>query len=66
MKNMSITAVKGINGVESTQDDIIRIVKTIYINTQGISSDEPFDGINIIRYIMEDGSSYSEKKLIRK
>lgn len=66
MKKISIKAVKGVNGIESSQADGAVLVRTIYTNTQGISSDEPFDGINIIRYIMEDGSSYTEKKLIRK
>lgn len=66
MKKISIKAVKGVNGIEYSQRDEAVIVRTIYTNTQGLSSDEPFDGINIIRYIMEDGSSYSEKKLIRK
>ena len=66
MKNISIMAVKGVNGIESSQTDASVLVRTIYTNTHGISSEEPFDGINIIRYIMEDGTSFTEKKLIRK
>lgn len=66
MRKITIVAVKGVNGIESTDSDDAVVVRTIYTNAQGISSDEPFDGINIIRYMFEDGTSYSEKKLIRK
>lgn len=65
IKKIEIKAVKGVNGVEYIDSDIA-VERIIYINTQGIVSDEPFDGINIVRYIMSDGSSYSEKKIFNK
>ncbi len=37
------------------------IVSTIYVNPQGMQSDKPFDGVNIVINRYEDGSTSTSK-----
>lgn len=64
-KSFSINAIRGANGIEETHnDDVLSIVKTVYYNMQGISSDTPFSGLNTIKYTLDDGAVVIEKKFI--
>lgn len=64
-KSFSINAIRGANGIEETHnDDVLNIVKTVYYNMQGISSDTPFSGLNTIKYTLDDGAVVIEKKFI--
>lgn len=64
-KSFSINAIRGANGIEETHnDDVLSIVKTVYYNMQGISSDTPFSGLNTIQYTLDDGAVVIEKKFI--
>ena len=58
----SIDAIGGVSGVESYDNDLLEIKNIIYYNTAGVPSDNPYKGLNIVRYIYEDGSMSTEKQ----
>ncbi len=59
----TVNAIRGVSGVEDHESDFMEPVRTIYYNTAGQQSNEPFPGLNIVRYIYPDGRSASEKIL---
>lgn len=64
-KSFAINAILGANGIEAVHNsDIGNVVNTVYYNTQGISSDIPFKGLNNVKYTLEDGSIIIQKKFI--
>lgn len=66
LKSISINAILGTNGIEAIPetDGILNVVRTVYYNVQGISSDVPFKGLNNIKQTLEDGSVIITKKYI--
>lgn len=59
--SFSVNAIRGVSGIEDHEDDFAEVEQTIYYNTQGVSSSEPFPGMNIVRRILSNGQSYTEK-----
>lgn len=59
---LEIKAILGTNGVQTVdEDDLGTPERIIYYNAQGVSSDSPFKGLNVVRYFYENGNVRSEK-----
>ena len=59
----TVNAIRGVSGVEDHESDFMEPIRIIYYNTAGQQGNEPFPGLNIVRYIYPDGRSSSEKVL---
>jgi len=57
----AVNAIQGVNGIEEHSSDLLEAVNTIYYNTAGIPSQTPYKGLNIVRYILSNGQSVTEK-----
>lgn len=65
-KSFSINSILGTNGIEeNVTEDVLKIVKTVYYNAQGISSDVPFEGLNNVKHTLQDGRIVIEKQYIK-
>ena len=60
---IEISVIGSISGVDESYYSM-EPVSTRYYNMQGIESDSPFEGMNVIRYTYPDGSVSTEKLLI--
>lgn len=63
---ISVNAIRGTAGVECPESMDLPVARIIYYNAMGVSQDEPFDGLNLVKYIFEDGTSATIKKIITK
>lgn len=64
--SISVNAIRGVSGVETPETVDLPVARTIYYNAMGVSQDVPFNGLNIVKYIFEDGTSATVKKMITK
>lgn len=63
-KSVEISSITGVSGIMDTYDELNDIKSAVYFNAQGIASDTPYEGLNIIRYTLGDGRVVSVKKMM--
>ena len=54
----------GRSGIETTED-VVDVVSSRYYNAQGIESPVPYNGLNIVKHLMRDGSTVTVKKYFK-
>lgn len=57
----TVNAIRGVNGIEEHSSDFLEAVNTVYYNASGVPSQTPYKGLNIVRHILSNGQSITEK-----
>ena len=64
IKQAVVNAVFGRSGIETTED-VVDVVSSRYYTAPGIESPVPYNGLNIVKHLMRDGSTVTVKKYFK-
>ncbi|MCQ2059015.1 MAG: CotH kinase family protein [Bacteroidaceae bacterium] len=66
-----ITPILSTTGIQIVEEDMFDSelgmpLRTVYISPEGMESDAPFDGVNIVKYIFKDNITKIEKQILKR